>query len=316
MPSPHPGRTRWAAGPRRPTGGVGERGTIASAAGPRSGGSTGTPEVIVSAPALPTPIEAPVVVTVDLHRGHLDADVATLPLPDGAADALMDRVVPALDAFRHAGLPVVHVVTRYRTADEALCNPFAADAWGGADGHGRALASHNVGAGPGDEVMPGVLAVGDLIVGTKKRHDAFHGTDLDVTLRALRARTVVLVGVGTDSGVLATAAAASARDLAVVVCADLTASVRGEQAHDAALLVLAGSFAAVAPAAAVLAAVAPAEEAPSISAEDERMLHDPDLDYPADASPEALDRAQFRQGAAMERLKAWVDPHEFVGGED
>ncbi|HWH15849.1 MAG TPA: hypothetical protein VNT51_14000 [Miltoncostaeaceae bacterium] len=55
---------------------------------------------------------------------------------------------------------------------------------------------------------------------------------------------------------------------------------------------------------------------PPLTEADEEVLRNPDEDYPADASPEQLDRAQFRQGAAVEREKEWVDPREIVGGEE
>ena len=74
-------------------------------------------------PDLP-PLPDPVVVTIDLHRGHLDPEVATLPLPADAAAALVERMVPALDAFRRQGVPVVHLVTAYRDRPEILSNPY------------------------------------------------------------------------------------------------------------------------------------------------------------------------------------------------
>ena len=65
----------------------------------------------------------PGIVAIDLHRGHLDMAVATMPL---AADAAA-RVVAANEAFftkaRAAGIPVFHCVATYRDADEIRLNP-------------------------------------------------------------------------------------------------------------------------------------------------------------------------------------------------
>ena len=66
----------------------------------------------------------PAVVTIDLHRGHLDPEVAIPPLPADAAAVLVQRVVPRLDRYRELGLPVVHVVTSYRNRDEILGNAY------------------------------------------------------------------------------------------------------------------------------------------------------------------------------------------------
>ena len=62
--------------------------------------------------------ERPAVVTIDLHRGHLDPAVATLPLPADAAAALVERTVPLLDEYRALGIPVIHV--RYRIVNPPL----------------------------------------------------------------------------------------------------------------------------------------------------------------------------------------------------
>lgn len=55
----------------------------------------------------------PAVVTIDMHRGHLDPDVATMPLPAEAAERVTKANAELLSAARQSGLPVVHVVTSY-----------------------------------------------------------------------------------------------------------------------------------------------------------------------------------------------------------
>jgi nicotinamidase-related amidase len=201
------------------------------------------------------PLDAPAVVTIDLHRGHLDPAVATLPLEPAAAWDLVARVVPALDAFRARGVPIVHVVTAYRTRGEILSNPYWAAQVDRAGSSRARIADHNLAPGPGLELMPGIMGEGDIVVATKKRYDCFLGTDLDLVLRSMGARTLLVAGVNTNSCVLATAVAASVRDYAVVVLEDAVASMMGEGPHRDALGILAASFGWVATSAEALALV-------------------------------------------------------------
>lgn len=183
----------------------------------------------------------PAAVTIDLHRGHLDPDVATLPLEPARAEALVERTVPLLDAYRELGVRVIHLVTRYTTRDEILSNPYWAVQSGGGGVRG-AIAEHNLDGGPGIELMPGIHKQGDTVLDTKRRYDCFVGTHLDAELRAGEHDAVLLFGVNTNSCVLATAVAASVRDWAVFVVEDGVDTMMGPTFHRAALDILAGSF--------------------------------------------------------------------------
>ena len=63
------------------------------------------------------------VVAIDLRRGNVDMAVATTPSPDGGA-----RVIAAnarlFGRCCTASIPVIHLVTGYRYADEIRANPF------------------------------------------------------------------------------------------------------------------------------------------------------------------------------------------------
>lgn len=182
----------------------------------------------------------PAIVTIDLHRGHLDPSVATLPLPGEEARALMSRVLPILDRARRIGLPVVHVTTLYQDREEILANPY----WRYQSGKGGVrsrIADHQA---PGShlELMPGVAQEGDVVVNTKRRYDSFVATDLDFVLRSRGCNTVFLMGVNTNSCVLATAISASVRDYAVYVLTDGVDTMMAPEYHDAALDIIAGSF--------------------------------------------------------------------------
>ncbi|MCH7476470.1 MAG: cysteine hydrolase [SAR324 cluster bacterium] len=171
-------------------------------------------------------------VGVDLHRGHLDPAVATMPVPADQATALLARTIPAFRAFREVGVPIIHVVTEYRTPEEIRSNPF----WVSRQSQSRAKAmEHNLSGSTGPEVMEGLQEKGDYLVSHKKRYSAFLHTGLELLLRSLNVFTVFLAGVNTNSCILATAFEAVNRDFATVVLQDCVDSMDGEEAHRQAL---------------------------------------------------------------------------------
>jgi nicotinamidase-related amidase len=78
-------------------------------------------------------------------------------------------------------------------------------------------------------IHPEVAPVDDEIVVTKHRVNAFHGTDLDMILRAKQIDTLVLFGIATSGVVLSTLLDASDADYRLIVvkdcCVDTDASV-------------------------------------------------------------------------------------------
>jgi nicotinamidase-related amidase len=183
----------------------------------------------------------PAVVTIDLHRGHLDPETATLPLPADAALALVERAVPLLDEYRALGLPVIHVVTAYRDRDEILSNAYWRFQAGRPDSPRKQIAEHNLIGMPGLELMPEIERPGDTIVETKKRYDCFVGTDLGFRLQTGGHDSLLVLGVNTNSCVIATSIAASVRDYAVFVV-DEGVDTMLPALHDAALAIIDASF--------------------------------------------------------------------------
>jgi nicotinamidase-related amidase len=184
----------------------------------------------------------PAVATIDLHRGHLDPEVATLPMPADRAAALMERVVPLLAEYRALGLPIFHLVTSYRDRSEILSNPIWRYRAERAAGLRKRIADHNIDGMPGIALMPGIQGDGDRVLSTKRRYDCFVGTDLEFSLRSGSHDSILLMGVNTNSCVLATATAASSRDFAVFVVDDGCDSMLGRELHEAAESVINGSF--------------------------------------------------------------------------
>ena len=182
------------------------------------------------------------IVGIDLHRGHLDPSVATMPLESRAAERVVAANRRLFDASRAAGVPIVHLVTRYRDSDEIRINPFWRTRAENPNNPRRNVLKHNLMELPGCTIMPGLYDARDFVVDTKKRYDCFVGTDLDFVLRAHGVNTLIVTGVNTNSCVLSTVAAACSKDYAVIVASDCVDTMDGPALHDGALACIRTAF--------------------------------------------------------------------------
>jgi biuret amidohydrolase len=179
-------------------------------------------------------------VAIDMHRGHLDPAVATLPLPAERCPGVIARARALFTGLRAIDVPIIHVVTIYRDPQETLANPFwnaiTDDPSKKRSGNKR----HNVVGMAGTEIIPDLLDPSDLVVATKKRYSAFLHTDLEFVLaRRLTVDTVILAGINTTSCVLCTSFEATNRDYRVVIAADACDTMDGPEAHEFALKLMA-----------------------------------------------------------------------------
>lgn len=175
------------------------------------------------------------IVTIDLHRGHLDPEVATLPLPREKAARVTVASVEALNTARSLGIPVVHVITTYRNAQESLSNPFWARVEKNPSNSRKNMGRHNIEGSPGTELMPGIYREGDLKVYGKKRYDSFLDTDLEFVLESLGAKTIGIMGVNTNSCVLTTTLSASTKDFDPIVIEECVDTLDDPKYHTYAL---------------------------------------------------------------------------------
>ena len=182
------------------------------------------------------------VVAIDLHRGHLDMAVATMPTTPEVATRIIAANKRLFDWCRSVGIPIVHQVTSYRDADEIRANPFWRTRAEDPTATRKNVMRHNVIGGPGCTVMPQLLDSRDFVGNTKKRYDCFLGTDLDFLLRSHGINTLIVTGVNTNSCVLSTVTAACSLDYAVVVPSDCVATMDSPALHDAALLCIRTAF--------------------------------------------------------------------------
>ena len=179
-------------------------------------------------------------VTIDMHRGHLDPSVATMPLPAEAAARVTAANKRLLDRVRARGIPVVHVVTSYHDVAEIASNPW----WrriAGTDATRSNVLGHQLSGSPGLQVMPGLVDDADVLVYNKKRYDSFAATELDHVLRSRGIETLLLTGVNTNSCVLATTVAANARDYTAVVVEDCVDTM-DRALHEPALALIRQAF--------------------------------------------------------------------------
>ncbi len=153
---------------------------------------------------------------IDMERGFLSA---ASPHCIPAAAATVPAIVRAMETARSKGIPIVFVKRLYR-ADSSDVELTRWQSWAAG---GRAMTSGSV--GPVSAQAPAGLRPkpGDYTV-IKPRWSAFFQTELDLLLRRLGVRTVILTGTTTPNCVRATAYDANALDYNVIVLADCTSS--------------------------------------------------------------------------------------------
>ena len=182
------------------------------------------------------------VVTIDMHRGHLDMDVATMPAKPEDAKRVIANAGAALDFARRLKVAVIHVVLVYRRipqiGSEGMGSPFwraMHAAQGETDrltpGRKSTVREHNVEGSPGTQIIPELYRQGDYVIDNKKRLDCFYGTDLRQLLDTLEIENVLLMGINTNTCVLNTAFTAFNFDYRVVVLSDCVASMYGDDLH-------------------------------------------------------------------------------------
>jgi len=182
------------------------------------------------------------VVAIDMHRGHLDPSVATLPLAAERCGPVIARAAELFRGLRAIGVRTIHVVTEYRDPGEIASNPFWQTIHDDPTKARKGILHHNLAGGPGTEIIPTLYAEGDLVVRGKKRYSAFYATDLEFLLQRHKIDTLILAGINTTTCVLCTAFEATNRDFRVVIASDAVDSMDGEVMHQFALRLMEASI--------------------------------------------------------------------------
>jgi biuret amidohydrolase len=184
----------------------------------------------------------PAIVAIDLHRGHLDPSVATMPLPEAQCRAVIDANRCFFDTARARGVPVIHLLTKYRSVEEIRTNPFWRTRADDPAATRKNVERHNLSGMPGVQVIPELLAPEDWVIDSKRRYDCFIGSELEFCLQKNSINTLLITGVNTNSCVLATTVAACVRDFAAIVIEDCVDTMDGPDMHKAALSCVSTAF--------------------------------------------------------------------------
>lgn len=180
------------------------------------------------------------VITIDMHRGHLDPSVATMPADPEDSRRIVAQAAKTLEVARSYGLPVIHAVMTNRRlpegkGSEAYGQPFwtavAAVQETVTPGRQSNAFTHNLENSVQTELIPELYRPGDHVLTSKKRLSAFYGTDLEILLRTLGTRTVVFMGINTNTCVLCSTFEAFNRDLTPVIISDCVGSMYGPDLH-------------------------------------------------------------------------------------
>jgi nicotinamidase-related amidase len=181
-------------------------------------------------------------VCVDMHRGHLDPSVATMPAAPEDCERVIKHAKDLLSFARSRNMPIIHVILIHRNIPAFGSEGLSVGFWRAVQdllkeedrlspGRKSTTTAHNLEGSPGTEIIPDLLEPTDYVINNKKRLDCFYGTDLGILLRTLHIETVVLLGINTNTCVLNTAFSAFNRDFQVVVISDCVASMYGEDLH-------------------------------------------------------------------------------------
>ncbi len=131
----------------------------------------------------------------------------------GQAAGFLEKVKEVLDAARAAGALVVYVVARFRAGHPEASPRNRFNTYNKAQGR---LVEGSQGA----EIRPEVAPLENEIVVTKRRINAFFGTDLDGVLRANGIESIVLTGIATRGVILSSTRHAGDADYDIVILRD------------------------------------------------------------------------------------------------
>jgi nicotinamidase-related amidase len=168
------------------------------------------------------------VVTMEIQRGVV-GDLSSFPALAAEVDrvGLIPRTAQLLAAARRTGVPVVHCTAGFRA--DRLGSPANAPLIGAL----LRRPDHLLEGTDAVEIVPGLgVESGDLVSHRRHGVSPFTGTDLEPTLRALGATTVVATGVSLNLGIIGLAVEAVNLGYRVVVATDAVAGIPTAYADD------------------------------------------------------------------------------------
>lgn len=172
------------------------------------------------------------ILVIDMQNDFVDekGKFASKGLPSMAKD-IIEPLSRVIQAARKVEIPIVYTKAVYRSDYLDGSRTFAMSRKLGA------LIKGSWGSEIIEKLKP---QEGDFIV-EKHRFSAFYNTDLEIILRGLVVKTLILTGVATNVCVESTVRDAQFRDFNVIVLRDCTASFNHEM-HEASLICIEGFF--------------------------------------------------------------------------
>jgi nicotinamidase-related amidase len=204
---------------------------------------------------------------VDMNRSHLDHSIGHLLVAKPDADRIIAQAVKVREAWAATGRPVIFVRTHHRydpVRGEAVDNrsPFWMAQHGSAvPGLGKTRKTLAIEGAAVTEIVPALAPRPGEHTVFKHRYSPFDNTDLELLLRNLEVKTLVICGVNTNNCVLCACFEAFNRDYRVVVMRDVCASMNGPDYHDAAIKLIEAALGWVVDSDTVIAALQPASAA-------------------------------------------------------
>ena len=196
------------------------------------------------------------VVTIDMQHNYLSPGVGALPVEDDEAERVVAAAERLYGFARGLGIPVVHsyTVRRQVEIDQGFVMAGVRLMQAGISRKVSQLPHAEVSDLPDRlegtkqaELVPSLVAEGDLHLRSKRTMDAFQYTELHMLLdRVFDVDTVILSGINTDTCVLSSTFTAANHGYQPVVAAECVASTRGKDSHAMALEMMARSIAWVA----------------------------------------------------------------------
>lgn len=184
------------------------------------------------------------IVTIDMHRGHLDPVEATLPVPVEESKRVCQQAHRLLNFARSQGIPVIHVIVALRKTEVNKINPrieavsriVLSNVAPKTEAQRRGT-PHNIKGSIQTELMPEIgPEKEDYVIDNKKTFSSYLGTDLEHLLRVvLNVDTVVLIGINTNTCVLCAVFESFNLGYRTVVISDCVASMYGQDLHTFAL---------------------------------------------------------------------------------
>jgi biuret amidohydrolase len=179
------------------------------------------------------------VLTIDCQRGNLEPALASLPVPEPECSRVLDYTNRLLALARRTGIAVVHASTVWE-APLLASHPFERamlELRESFTPHRKSdFARHKSPGSIEGQLMPGLdVQPADFMVDSKRTFDSFHGTPLEMLLRAMNRSTLLVAGCNTNTCVLSTTYGGYNRGFRMVIVSECVASAYGNDLHEFAL---------------------------------------------------------------------------------